>query len=542
MFKNNNLKSVVKKMQQGGLTVFAPEPNQYRAPVPGIDPNIYRFNPMATFDVSPLVEMQKQQQAADIQRQNAALAREKMMHQAMMQDRKMAMEQEKEMFSMFFGNHAKSGGQPTDAGGNILYTNNDPSTSARFSPLFKSYNEKKMKMFDDILQVKSLPYDTKNRANVLARLYQEYTELQKSVPTTAEMEVDSRLYNRIMELVSKPQDNMRVNLPMLNEYIANRSAYYRNEPGSDKLYSLGQQPAGLMYDYTAGRKAFDEAMLKLNSPQEMGSTENVGANNIISQQTQKIILPTEEAAAKLADLVLANPTLRAYIQDTYNMKLFSLSPDDPLAKDDKQTLINTIKPLISYDDQLQTFGLSTTSKYVGQGPSPKADPVKAKEESTSVLSTFSSSYYNDNGAMRSDIPQSEIGKAASALTLAYANVYGDDSKANETRTKLDRASYEFLQAGGNFNDPEQLKLLQSIYSEMINDPDYKLSGDNLTNFRASLSSLIPGEYSPSTNPLMLGLPMVNPESVDAPGSATSTPDTSSTNTSATDLAKMVGGQ
>ena len=291
-------------------------------------------------------------------------------------------------------------------------------------------------------------------------------------------------------------------------------------------------------------KAFDEAMLKLNSPQEMGSTENVGANNIISQQTQKIILPTEEAAAKLADLVLANPTLRAYIQDTYNMKLFSLSPDDPLAKDDKQTLINTIKPLISYDDQLQTFGLSTTSKYVGQGPSPKADPVKAKEESTSVLSTFSSNYYNDNGAMRSDIPQSEIGKAASALTLAYANVYGDDSKANETRTKLDRASYEFLQAGGNFNDPEQLKLLQSIYSEMINDPDYKLSGDNLTNFRASLSSLIPqGEtYPQSTNPLMLGTRMVNPESVDAPGSATSTPDTSSTNTSATDLAKMVGGQ
>jgi len=532
--KSFTKEKLLKKMQQGGgVSVFAPEPNQYRAPVPGIDPNIYRFSPTAAFDMSPLLEMQKQQQAADIQRQNAALAREKMMHQAILQDRKMAMDQDKQLFDMFFKNNAKSGGQATDFNGNLLYSNNDPSTSARFAPMFKEYSDKRMKLFDEILQVRSLPYDTKNRANILARLYQEYADLSKAVPTTAEMEADARIRNKAMELISKPQDNLRVNMPLFNEWVANSTAYYNNEPGSDKLYRLGEQPAGLFYDYKAGQTAFDDAMKKLNTPQEIGDSEPVvGPNGIITQPTQKAILSSDAAAERLADLVLANPTLRAYIQDTYNMKLFGLSPDDPMTADDRQAIIDTIKPLISYDDDLQSFGISTTSKFVGQAASNKGQQTasETKQESSSVLSTFSSTYYDsDTGQMRAGVPQSEIGKAATALTIAYANVYGDDAKSNELRTKLDRASYEFIQAGGNFNDPNQLAALQDIYNNIVGDPDYKFVGDELTTFRTTLREA-QAQSRRSANPLMLGTKLVSP-----PASSSAPAGTS---TSAADLAKM----
>ncbi len=532
--KSFTKEKLLKKMQQGGgVSVFAPEPNQYRAPVPGIDPNIYRFSPTAAFDMSPLLEMQKQQQATEIQRQNAALAREKMMHQSMIQERKFAMDQEKELFNMFFSNNAKSGGQATDAQGNLMYSNNDPSTSARFAPMFKEYNDKKMQLFDEILHVKSLPYNTKNKANILARLYQQYSDLSKAVPTTAEMEADARIRNRAMELISKPQDNMRVNMPAFNEWVANSAAFYRNEPGSDKLYRLGEQPAGLFYDYKAGQTAFDDAMKRLNTPVEMGEgSTSISANNIITQDTQKLTLSTDMAAERLADLVLANPNLRAYIQDTYNMKLYAMSPDDPLAADDRQAIIEAIKPLISYDDDLQTFGLSTSSKFVGQASAKKDQQTtqEVKDESTSVLSTFSSNYYDsDTGQMRPGVPQSEIGRAASALTTSYANVYGDDAKSNELRTKLDRVSYEFIQAGGNFNDPDQLEILQGTYNAIIADPDYKFMGDDLATFKNNIRAR-QSEARSTGDPLMLGIKLVPPPASSAAPAGTST--------SAADLAKM----
>ena len=530
MFLEKGIQKAVKKMQQGGLTVFAPEPNQYRAPIPGVDPNIYRFNPTASFDMSPLLEMQKQQQAVQMQRQNAALAREKMMHQSLMQERKLAAESEKEMLSLLGDNYSKSGGQATDKDGNILYAGDDIRTSARFAPLFQEAEAKKMEIFDQISHVKSLPHNTPNKINILARLMDEYKRIQTSTPATAEMEADSRAYHSVMKAYSDPSGKTRVNRTLATDYLNNRAAYYRNEPGSDKLYKLGQYTPGLLYDYEVGKKAFDDALQKLNSPFTVSESVDM-SGNLIKEVKDTKIMDTDVAANTLADLVLSQPDLRAYIQDMYGVSLYSKSPDDPLAKDDKKVLSELLKPIISYDDQMQTFGVSSTASYKGQISKPDSEKTQesVKDEASSILSSFSSRYYDSKtGKMVADVPQSELGKAASALTTTYTNVYGGDASSNESRTKLDRISFEFLQAGGNPADTAQTRVLQDYYNKILYVKDIEI---DMEGFKAELQAAAEESARKAWNPVG--------------GSGTtssSSANVSTTNKSASDLAKMASGQ
>lgn len=366
MFGNNFLTSkYIRRMQQGGnLSVFAPDPSKYRAPLQGINPAVLQYDiNTKPLDTSGLIQVLQTKDQMDIAREKAALEREKLKAEADAEKNKLQYMQMKFAMDlvgdMFKSTNASSPGSGAASG--LIYSENDILQSPRFNALDQQFNEKFKKLSEDVIKSSFAPVGVPS-ATSLMKSALELKTLKERGPSTSDIKAEAASRNNLYQIMSgtkKGSDNanLRVSAPLANRILKKGDDYLK---GIDNGYQMGltiNSTSGLVFDTEVAGKKFQDLITRVNSPIEQETLDDSGTV-ITTKKTKKVLSP-DLAAKSAADAIWVDANLRSYASDLFGLDLWD---DDPANEATiKANLASALRKVIEADDAIYngTSGITT---------------------------------------------------------------------------------------------------------------------------------------------------------------------------------------
>lgn len=492
----------VRKFQQGGGMITPLNPSVFRTPIPQINPNFYAQEITPGADVNLILN-------ENARRESAALQREQMQNQKDLLERRAELEQESAIFNMMMEGISSTGGTPVSKNGQPVYYGNDIMSSKRFEPQKTEFTNKSNQLMDEILKARSLPGDQK--LSTLFKKVNDYKNHVASFPANSLAQADQLIYSRALEIASDPKSKYRVNTVVFNDWMNRRNNYLNAEPESDApgYYKLGEEPAGLYYDYDATDKRYQSLLTALNTSVDVGK-EVQQDGSIIKEVAQKLLLDSETASDKLAETVLMDRDLLSYFQDNYRVNL-NFAPED---KDKVKGIIkDIIKTQISFDDKLKAAGYSNFEDYVGQAAGDKKESIiryitdkdgnKVEIDDNTynkmILQDFTFRHFDPSKGIMNRQSALEDPEFNNVLESFINNIIPPITGfSKETFNKLSGETYgllsilakEYLSSGGMPNDPDYLALITPTVTKIIaGDMDGQKLQTEITELKKSIENL-----------------------------------------------------
>lgn len=355
-------------MQQGGVpSVFAPNPQPYRAPLQGLNPNVFQYDVRTQpLDTSNLIQVMQTKDAMDIKREQAAMERQKIALNKEIKEQELEYKKA-DMMLDFYAKMLKTTGMTPGADG--MPTVDDITTSPR--------NQKNQAILAEIgaldkqMEDLSVNLFDKQTPQKMIQLTMRRNSLLKSMTSTTEEQAERLAIKNFNDILAGNQKGKAVNPYLFDQTFSVRRDFLAGKDNEYKFgVTLNQAAAmGMVIDEVATKKQFDQLMLDANKAVTVDSPEFVknGRSNLQRTTTENVFTDSETAAGNIADAVLATPNLRSYFSMKNGINLY-----DPTKTDiDYRNIIKEIvKPVISLDDAVIRAYKKVTTQSLASDPMP----------------------------------------------------------------------------------------------------------------------------------------------------------------------------
>ena len=345
------------KMQQGGVpSVFAPNPQPYRAPLQGLNPNVFQYNiNTAPLDTSNLIQVMQTKDVNDLRREQAALEREKLKAEADLAKMKFEHQKAKAQQDFNFDMMEKIIGKTAAFSGiNNQIPFEDYTMSNRYKAQYEPIvNEMRVAEKGLMDMVTTTPYGD---AMFLRKFNDGMTKIETAKKKLIPLEwfkLDDAAYEKANSIMIAPKGDERVYAPQFMRISEMRRQYLNDGVDNGYKANFATDPA-LVYNQKEEAAKLAETFKMMNTPQPITSfdTDPSGENefNQYIQRDKKNFVPTADKAAELmAAKILADPKQTSYVSSIYGIDFH-----DPNVSIDakKKILKGIIQPQLEFDDDL----------------------------------------------------------------------------------------------------------------------------------------------------------------------------------------------
>ncbi len=380
----------LKEMQQGGgLSVFAPNPQPYRAPLQGLNPQVFQYNVnTAPLDTSNLIQVMQTKDVMDIKREQAAIERQKLTVEKELKEQELEYKKAK-MSLDFYSSMLKMTGMKPGAGGQPVI--DDITNSVR--------NQKNREILAqiDLLDKEMVDLSSdlfnKNNPGKITNMIMKRNNLQKSITSTVEEQAERATTANLEKILKGETKGMEVNPELFEKFYGQRREYWN---GKDNGYKPGVtlNQAGMVVDMARYRKDIDKMYTDINKSWDMSLDPYVkesGIANVLITETKKAYNDAETASTQMATAIFNNRELRAGFGIDAGIKLFDESISDA---EHIQRIKEIIKPKIAFDDDALDKARTLKAQMMASDPIAKQPTVIRYEGG--VNSTITKSSKSDN--------------------------------------------------------------------------------------------------------------------------------------------------
>lgn len=489
-------------MQQGGLSVFAPIPQPYRAPLQGLNPNVFQYDVRTQpLDTSNLIQVMQTKDTMDIRREQAALEREKMNTKVDLA--KMKFEHQKAKAQLDFSIDMM------DKFGKFGVINTpipfqDYTMSNRYkeqyAPIIENIRITEDKLLKDMTQ---RPLDNRT-PELLRKGMQNIESMREKLTILPEWEIDSAARKKLEVVMTAPKGDERVYTP---EYMRTAQAwddYYNGMVDNKYKMNFATNPAISFNQKTEANK-LEETFKIMNTPMPITSfnTDPSGENefNQYIQVDKKNFVPKADKAAELmATKILADPKQTSYVSSIYGVDFH-----DPNTSIDvkKKILKDILQPQLEFDDDLLR-NKSDSYRMTQTSPKPKKEDINVNYNIKGKSYEVKKSY---GGEANFNFKHSGIGSKAGAskkekeqfenqVNNNTAKILQDNSIKDTDKKMIDRISdavNRTMSKYPNLTDYTSNDVIQKAWSDAIDNynalsPDKKTDRALDTEFEKALKN------------------------------------------------------
>lgn len=339
-------------MQQGGApSVFAPNPQPYRAPLQGLNPNVFQYDVRTQpLDTTNLIQVMQTKDTMDIRREQAALEREKMKADADLA--KMKFEHQKAKAQSDFNLEMMKGSFNKFSGISNPIPFEDYTMSNRFKNQYEPIvNEMRAAEQEAMDMVTTTPFGDPMFLKRFNGAISKIDGAKKKLVPLEWFKLDQAGYKKANSLLTAPKGDDRVNPAQFMRNSALRGQYLNEEVDNGYKANFATDPA-LVYNEKTEAKKFEDAIDFYNTPRKTTEYADVIIDkyNQFKQVTKDTVLPNSGLAAELwVDKILADPKQASYVSSRLGIDIH-----DPSIKleDKKKVLIGLLKPELDFADKL----------------------------------------------------------------------------------------------------------------------------------------------------------------------------------------------
>jgi len=354
----------------GGLSVFSPNPQPYRAPLQGLNPQVFQYNVnTAPLDTSNLIQVMQTKDVMDIKREQAAIERQKLTVEKELKEQELEYKKAK-MSLDFYSSMLKMTGMKPGAGGQPVV--DDITNSVR--------NQKNRGILAQIdlldKEMVDLSSDLFNKSNPgkITNIIMKRNNLQKSITSTIEEQAERATTANLEKVLKGETKGMAVNPELFEKFYSQRREYW---DGKDNGYKPGVtlNQAGMVVDMVSHRKKIDKLYEDANKSFDVSSDPTVmesGASNILITKTKKAYNDAETAATQMATAIFNDRSLRAGFGIDAGIKLFDESIPDA---EHIERIKAIVKPKIAFDDEALSEALTIKAQMMKSDVVPEAPKV-----------------------------------------------------------------------------------------------------------------------------------------------------------------------
>lgn len=369
----------LKKMQQGGVpSVFAPNPQPYRAPLQGLNPNVFQYNiNTSPLDTSNLIQVMQTKDVNDLRREQAALEREKLKAEADLAKMKFEHQKAKAQQDFNFDMMEKIIGKTAAFSGiNNQIPFEDYTMSNRYKAQYEPIvNEMRVAEKGAMDMVATTPYGDPMFTRRLNDWMDKIGKAKNKLIPLEWFKLDDAAYEKANSIMIAPKGDERVYAPQFMRISEMRRQYLNDVVDNGYKANFATDPA-LVYNQKAEAAKLAETFKMMNTPQPITSfnTDPSGENefNQYIQVDKKNFVPKADKAAELmAVKILADPKQTSYVSSIYGVDLH-----DPSTSLDakKKILKGIIQPQLEFDDDLLR-SKSDSYRITQTAPKPKKDDI-----------------------------------------------------------------------------------------------------------------------------------------------------------------------
>jgi hypothetical protein len=348
---------MIDKLQQGGI-ITAPDPRPYRTPLPGLNPEAFRYNINSTpLDTSGMVQVLQFNENADLRRQQQAVLLEQAKIKKQIEESKLAFQKEKFKWDVIknVNKLAYGSGAPViDTKGEpfMMDIDNTNYIKAHFSDKDNAILETQ-KEIDKLL---AQPLEGENM-NKIYKAMESMAAIRAERGSDMEYGVEKALSQNLQKLlIGDVGAGNKVNPYLLDNVVKSREEFFTG-PTSRPLSPTGQPtgwvfgspsniPSYVVFNPKEQSKNFEDLVTGLLTPISQDAiTENqMGASRYILKTTKNTaVRDLDVVVDELSKAVSVNGALASFLSDEYGVNLFR--PDNTVDGElVKNILKTTIKP------------------------------------------------------------------------------------------------------------------------------------------------------------------------------------------------------
>jgi hypothetical protein len=337
------------KMQQGGApSVFAPDPRPYRAPLQGLNPQVFQYDVSTQpLDNTNLIQVMQTKDANDIKREAAVLERQKLTAEKELKEQELEFKRADMMLDFYAKTMKMTGGMKPGPNGTLI--NDEISNSPR--------NQKNLEIQAQMVEIQAKMEDLllvpdKTAIQKMLAYKRQLETLQQTMVTPFAQTLERASRKKFDDIAQGNEKDMVVNPILGAEYLDKTTRYYAGEdvPG----YKEGVTPSeyankGMFVNMAQYKKDYEKVFNDANKTVDVDSVTNpqVGLVTLERIETRKVGLDKKAAAKQMAQVIASNASLLSGYSIENNINPYNKTPDEVIA------MIAAIEePKIGMDDAL----------------------------------------------------------------------------------------------------------------------------------------------------------------------------------------------
>ncbi len=489
----------IKRMQQGGgVGVFAPNPQPYRSPLQGLDPNVFRYEVNTKpLDTSGIIQVMQTKDNLAIQQEKMVVDREQMALRRELQEKQLEFEEAKMMNDLMADIYKVSGGKETyDKQGNLLYTANKILDTKRYAPLKAAVDQKRAVIEQRIVEIAKTPGDSTTKRFKIAAEMNQLRNLMSTLPVDADVILDINAHNGLMNSISNPESEEGYSIYDVNRYLDSRPKFLN---GEDNGYKLGQAAGLTKYNKKTTDKALQDIITNARKITKVGDVQSKpagGNNTFIITEEKGLFADAKTAADVVAQQIMTDRGLAAHASNLYQLDLLGSEPDKvvPLLKE-------KLLAKFAADDKILEMQSTASEKFEGKLEGDKNSTVttnsttKRIEDSKDIIKDITSNYTfkdKDGNSFTNFKFATKDEKDAAAwnviadLAPPSTSEKPTEGQDSEIREKKQVADY-FIELGGDITNPEHREVIREFLGSI--NPSNSITGETFTKLKARMEPL-----------------------------------------------------
>lgn len=325
----------VLNFQQGGM-ITAPNPQPYRMPLQGLDPNAFDFKlETAPIDTSGMIQVLQFQENADLRRQQLAMELEKEKVKKEIEEAKLAHQEKKFAFDFI----SKINKSSKSSGGTVIDMKGNPIHALENTLWFKS------KFTDPNVEIERLREEnsklsldiTPTNALRISENTRKITELYNKKGSDMEFQIESTKRNKVMSILSGDSKvvpkGFAVNHTLTQQFLDQQNEALDNPfISANSQYEIGSPdiPAHLIFNPEEQEKELQSMFTTLLSSYTVDGEPEFQAvgerSNIMRQgKTEHIVLDLPEVIKRATTAIVNNKTIASHLSNKHGINFFNES-------------------------------------------------------------------------------------------------------------------------------------------------------------------------------------------------------------------------
>lgn len=469
----------IRRMQNGGgagnvgVSVAAPNPQPYIAPLQGLNPNVFKYEVNTKpLDTSPLIQVMQTKDSLAVAREKIAVDLQEAQLKKEMQEKQLEFQEIKFMNELAADMFKASGGMHFGKDGNPVVSKESYMDTVRWKTInapIQAKIEAEREKFTDIASMPSNPA----KMGQIMKIQNNIRKLAESMIPDPAFRADIAFRDSILKMKSDPSSKYDVSDIQARRFLDTNDAWWKMEPGGDG-YKPGVQDI-VVYDKKEAAKAFDKITTDAQAATKISdvATEPTGGGGAtIVQRTANISSAPEVAAQEAAQRILSDRKVLAYTENRLGIDL-TTDPEigaklltEALTKEFKASedrRLRELTPSEEYKSKIDPVNKTSIIKYEGE--------INRTESRNTVANILGEHTYTTNGGQKvidvAGMSADQLDEAASALTNAVApGPVGKGISAQEVRNGRDQLSLAFIRAGGDPDSQEHIEILRTALNSV----------------------------------------------------------------------------